>query len=133
MSYTREELNDMTAGDVRIIAEGLGLEYTTKVPTIDVILNHQSSSVSLLDSITTNQSEPVTESKTVTTVIESEPLKVNETKVTEPNVTETKVTETKVKESSQVNSIPTYYQRIGVPVGNDGDKIRYRLDGTRIN
>jgi hypothetical protein len=128
MSYTREELNDMTAGDVRIIAEGLGLEYTTKVPTIDVILNHQSSSVSLLDSITTNQSEPVTESKTVTTVIESEPLKVDETKVDE-----TKVTETKVNESSQVNSIPTYYQRIGVPVGKDGDKIRYRLDGTRIN
>jgi hypothetical protein len=123
MSYTREELNDMTAGDVRIIAEGLGLEYTTKVPTIDVILNHQSSSVSLLDSITTNQSEPVTESKTVTTVIESEPLKVDETKVDE----------TKVKESSQVDSIPTYYQRIGVPVGKDGDKIRYRLDGTRIN
>jgi hypothetical protein len=118
MSYTREELNDMTAGDVRIIADGLGLEYTTKVPTIDVILNHQSSSVSLLDSITTNQSEPVTESKTVTTVIESEPLKVDETKV---------------KESSQVDSIPTYYQRIGVPVGKDGDKIRYRLDGTRIN
>jgi hypothetical protein len=123
MSYTREELNDMTAGDVRIIAEGLGLEYTTKVPTIDVILNHQSSSVSLLDSITTNQSEPVTESKTVTTVIESEPLKVDKTKVDE----------TKVKESSQVDSIPTYYQRIGVPVGKDGDKIRYRLDGTRIN
>jgi hypothetical protein len=123
MSYTREELNDMTAGDVRIIAEGLGLEYTTKVPTIDVILNHQSSSVSLLDSITTNQSEPVTESKTVTTVIESKPLKVDETKVDE----------TKVKESSQVDSIPTYYQRIGVPVGKDGDKIRYRLDGTRIN
>ena len=123
MSYTREELNDMTAGDVRIIAEGLGLEYTTKVPTIDVILNHQSSSVSLLDSITTNQSEPVTESKTVTTVIKSEPLKVDETKVDE----------TKVKESSQVDSIPTYYQRIGVPVGKDGDKIRYRLDGTRIN
>jgi hypothetical protein len=122
MSYTREELNDMTAGDVRIIAEGLGLEYTTKSPTIDVILNHQSSSVSLLD-ITTNQSEPVTESKTVTTVIESEPLKVDETKVDE----------TKVKESSQVDSIPTYYQRIGVPVGKDGDKIRYRLDGTRIN
>jgi hypothetical protein len=88
-----------------------------------VILNHQSSSVSLLDSITTNQSEPVTESKTVTTVIESEPLKVDKTKVDE----------TKVKESSQVDSIPTYYQRIGVPVGKDGDKIRYRLDGTRIN
>jgi hypothetical protein len=120
MSYTREELNDMTAGDVRIIAEGLGLEYTTKSPTIDAILNYQSSPVSLLDSI---PNEPVTESKTVTTVVESEPVKV----------TETKVTETKVKESSQVDSIPTYYQRIGVPVGNDGDKIRYRLDGTRIN
>jgi hypothetical protein len=48
-------------------------------------------------------------------------------------VDETKVDETKVKESSQVDSIPTYYQRIGVPVGKDGDKIRYRLDGTRIN
>lgn len=120
MSYTREELSDLSAGDVRIIAEGLGLEYTTKSPTIDAILNYQSSPVSLLDNITTNQSEPVTESKTVMTVVESEPVKVDETKVDKTNV----------KESSQ---LPTYYQRIGVPVGNDGDKIRYRLDGTRIN
>ena len=109
MEYTRDELTDMTAGDIRIIAEGLGIEYTTKVPTIDAIMAYQQAK------------EP-----NLLNLQESEPVKVVEApKPVEPVKP--------VELLEQVNKVQTYYERIGIPVGNDGDKIRYRLDGSRIN
>lgn len=118
--YTKEELTDMSATDIRILAEGLKLEYTTKTPTIDRILQYQSD----------NQSEGDNTGVTVNDT----GVNPSET-VTNPSVN---LKTTGINTSVCTNGCPmpppkTYWSKIGVPVGNDGDKIRYRLDGTRIN
>ena len=126
--YTKEELTDMSATDIRILAEGLKLEYTTKTPTIDRILQYQSD----------NQSEGDNTGVTVNDT----GVNPSET-VTNPSVN-LKTTGVNTSVKAQTNTIvctngcpmpppKTYWSKIGVPVGNDGDKIRYRLDGTRIN
>ena len=43
--YTRDELEQKTKSEITPIAEGLGLEYTTKVKTIDAILSVQDQAV----------------------------------------------------------------------------------------
>ena len=107
--YTKEELIDLSAGNIRSLAESIGVEYTTKTPTIEAILDAQNGVVKapVLD-LTPVGTPAVNE-----TLVESAPV---ETPVVTPAVTQV-----------------SYYQKIGLPVGNDGNKIRYRLDGSRIN
>jgi hypothetical protein len=107
--YTKDELLDLTAAEVREIAESIGIEYTTKSPTIDAILGKQDAVV--------NDVTPV-ESDLFTPVVKPS-----------PPVTPV------VKETPTVVATPPsgYYAKLGIPLGNDGDKIRHRLDGTRIN
>lgn len=126
--YTKEELTDMSATDIRILAEGLKLEYTTKTPTIDRILQYQSDNQSEGDNtgVTVNDTG-VNPSETVTNP------SVN-LKTTSVNPSVNPETNTSVCTNGCPMPPPkTYWSKIGVPVGNDGDKIRYRLDGTRIN
>lgn len=63
-----------------------------------------------IEAILTASSLPVQETLIV------EPVEVNPVKPVIPNVYPTDL-----------------YQRLGQPIGNDGDKKRYRLDGTPIN
>ena len=129
MNYTKEELTDMSATDIRIIADGLGLEYSTKTPTIERIIQYQ------LDNPSEGDSGGVTD-----TGVSSMDTGVNPNDDTGVNNDTTKVNsnDTTTNTSVCTNGCPmpqpkTYWSKLGVPVGNDGDKIRYRLDGTRIN
>lgn len=105
--YTKDELLDLTAGEVREIAEAMEIEYTTKVPTIDTILDKQN---------------------TITTETPVEAVNLFTPPVVTPVATDTL---TPVVTPPKVAS--GYYAKLGIPLGNDGDKIRHRLDGTRIN
>jgi hypothetical protein len=101
--YTKDELLDLTASEVREIAELMELEYTTKAPTIDAILSKQ-------NTITTET--PVENVNLFTPPVVTKPV----TPVVMPP-----------------KAASGYYAKLGIPLGNDGDKIRHRLDGTRIN
>lgn len=133
MEYTKEELTDMSAADIRILAEGLKIEYTTKTPTIDRIIQYQSNKTDtgvIVNDTGVNSPETVNNPGVNSTNPETNPSVSLKTTSVNPNA--------KNDTSVCTNGCPmpppkTYWSKIGVPVGNDGDKIRYRLNGTRIN
>ena len=68
-----------------------------------------------------------TKGETIEAILTASSLPVQETLIVEP-------VEVKSVKPVIPNVYPTdLYQRLGQPIGSDGDKKRYRLDGTPIN
>ena len=105
--YTLEQLDSFHYTKLQKIAEESGLEYTTKDETIAALLE-----------LPSEEPEPMPPA------VSAEPVAVD------PGGT----VDVDPEETFEIPSNPpSYWARIGMPVGSDGQKIRYSLDGRRLN